>query len=975
MLNNSPIEPVSNVRITLSGWSLVAALALAACGGGGGGDDNNNGDDGTPPADNPSISVAKSITDQSTDPVFEDTILQYRVVATNTGDVALSNVRVSDPLISPGTQVCATVPINETCILNGSYTVTAADATAGQVQNTATATSDESATASDTVTIGVNSPNPSVSVEKALTGQSSDPVVEGTVLDYSVTATNNGNITLTGVQVTDALLNPGSRTCASLPVNESCTLTGSYTVTADDVTAGEVENTASADGDQISMTDSNTVTTPVSEPPSGTGLDVRPSNTTCIAPDRPVSAAGYRVERVFAGLGFLLQQPLWMGQPPGDSSRWFVAEKGGRVVSFANTPSVSAISTVLDIPIVNPPDEGGLLGFAFAPDFATSGQAYVSYTRNVTGPGVALQSVISRFTSADGGLTLNPSSEQEILVINHPFGNHNGGGINFGPDGYLYLGMGDGGSISDPGNNAQNTTNLLGTFIRIDVSGGVAGYDIPADNPFAQNPKCGLGSGSLPCPEIFAWGLRNPFRWSFDRDTGDLWAGDVGNLLREEVNIIQRNGNYGWRIREGNVCHNPNIPGTPLPSCDTSGLIDPIVDYVTGDLGRSVMGGYVYRGTTLEGLEGRYIFGDPYSSNIYTINDDGSGTVTIETLVANTNLFIAGFAESLDGENLYIVDLSGSINQLVLDTSSGNNTIPDSVLDTGCMGPAGQPASGLIPFEPGAAFWSDNAIKSRWLALPDGTSIGVDSDGDFEFPNGSVLIKNFERGGSLFETRLLMRHADDGSWAGYTYRWNPAETDATRIIGGATELAGGSDWVFPSESQCLQCHTDAAKRALGPEIAQLNNDLSYPTTGRTANQLATLDHILMLAPPAGDPGGLPSLPDPFGSAPLEDRARAYLHTNCSGCHRPGTPLQTNMDWRYDTPLAATNACNADPVTGGDLGISGAKLLVPGEPDDSLIRVRMGLRDANAMPPIGSLIPDSAGGALISEWIESLTGCT
>lgn len=709
-------------------------------------------------------------------------------------------------------------------------------------------------------------------------------------------------------------------------------------------------------------------------PDSETGLDARPSNITCVAPERPDAGGGYRLARVFSGIR--LQNPLWAGQPPGDPSRWFVAEQGGRIVSFPNSPTASASTTVLTIPIVNPPSEGGLLGFAFAPDFASSGEAYVSYTRNVNANGVALQSVVSRFTSADGGQTLNPASEQEVLVIDKPFGNHNGGNIIFGPDGYLYLGMGDGGGYSDPGNNAQNTSNLLGTIIRIDVSGGGAGYAIPSSNPFAANPKCIQGYGTAACPEIFAWGLRNPWRWSFDRATGDLWAGDVGNSMREEVDIIQRGGNYGWRIREGTLCLNLNDGTTPLPSCQTAGLIDPVVDYQTGVDGNAVTGGYVYRGQQLPELQGRYIFADAYNSSVWTLEDDGNGNYSIVDLIPNTTYFIASFAESLDGE-LFVLDLGGGgIYQLVADGSGGANTIPSLLSETGCVNPNDptQPASGLIPFEPGAPFWSDDAAKERWLALPNGTAITVSADDDFIFPQGSVLVKNFRRQGRLIETRLLMRHPD-GIWGGYTYRWRDDQRDADRVVGGLTVQAGGAPWIYPSEADCLECHKAATNRALGPEIAQLNNSLIYPQTGRSANQLATLDAIGLLSPrlPAL-PDELPALPDPFGTAPLPERARAYLHTNCSGCHRPGTGLPSAMDLRYETALPNTNACNADPVSGSSLGILNAKLIAPGDAGRSLIPQRMSLRDANQMPPLGSLVPDTAGVNLINDWIDSLNSC-
>ena len=428
------------------------------------------------------------------------------------------------------------------------------------------------------------------------------------------------------------------------------------------------------------------------------------------------------------------------------------------------------------------------------------------------------------------------------------------------------------------------------------------------------------------------------------------------------------------------ICLDPNDNFGILDECDDAGMIDPIVDYETGAVGRSVIGGYVYRGESLPELQGRYIFGDAYNSSIWLLQENDSGPNSLVDLVPGTGLFIAAFAESHDGE-LFIVNLSGTLNQLVADSSGGNNTIPDLLSDTGCMNPANvtQPASGLIPYRPGAPFWSDGADKERWLALPNGTTITIGNDDkNFIFPNGAVLVKNFRRNNQLIETRLLMRHPD-GIWAGYTYRWNEAQSDATRIVGGATLPAGGANWIYPSEAQCLQCHTEAASRALGLEIAQLNNSLTYPQTGRTANQLATIDAINLLSPPLpGTPDTLPTLPDPFGSAPLTDRARAYLHTNCAGCHQPGTPLQSTMDLRYDTPLSNTNACNAEPTTGSSLGIANARLIAiganGGEADRSLIPARMNRRDANAMPPIGSLQVDTSGVNLIRDWIDSLNSC-
>jgi uncharacterized repeat protein (TIGR03806 family) len=708
--------------------------------------------------------------------------------------------------------------------------------------------------------------------------------------------------------------------------------------------------------------------TPPPPPPPGSGLDARPNNTSCLAPDlTPPPTASIRVTRVFPALTFT--SPVLAVQAPGDSSRWFVVEQAGLVRVFDNVANAAASSVFIDIASrVQDGGERGLLGMAFDPDFDTNGRVFLYYTR-VDGP--QLQSVLAVYTSPDGGATLDPASESVLLLVDQPANNHNGGHLAFGPaDGMLYMALGDGGGAGDPDENGQDRTNLLGKILRLDVSSGT-GYSIPAGNRWAGNARCANGAGSTDCPEIHAYGLRNPWRFSFDSATGELWAGDVGQDAWEEIDRIVAGGNYGWDFREGAHCFEPSS-NCPTMSDNGDALLDPVAEYDRG-LGRSVTGGYVYRGTTIAALAGRYVFGDFVSGRIFA-HTPGSGDRTPDVLL-DSSLSISSFAAGEDGE-LYLVDYAGGLYRIEAEGGGGTPTMPDLLSESGCVAASDptEPASGLIPYRPNAAFWSDGADKARWMALPNGQNISVEVDGDWQFPAGTVLVKNFSLGAQLIETRLFMRHPD-GVWAGYTYEWNDAQTEATRVVGGKRRDLGTQEWIYPSESECLQCHTEAAGRVLGLETAQLNGDLSYPQTGRTANQLATLDGIGVLAPPlAGDPSTLPAYPDPQGSAgTVGERARAWLHTNCAGCHRPGGPTGSTLDLRASIALAATDACDVVPAS-GDLGIADARLIAPGDAARSIVLARANRRDSTGMPPVGSALVDDAGVALLREWIDGLSSC-
>lgn len=319
-------------------------------------------------------------------------------------------------------------------------------------------------------------------------------------------------------------------------------------------------------------------------------------------PQEPDVPAGWEAVRAFPSLSF--NRPVDLQHPSDGSGRLFVVGQEGTIHSFPNREDADTAHLFLDLRdrVDDSGTEEGLLGLAFHPDFESNGWFFVNYT---SGNGTR----ISRFSVAPEDPSRgDPQSEEVILSIDQPYANHNGGQLAFGPDGYLYIALGDGGSAGDPHGHGQNRSTLLGTILRIDVNRPEEGrtYAIPPDNPFAGN-----GEGHR--EEIYAWGLRNPWRFSFDTGTGLLWAADVGQNSREEINLIESGGNYGWNIMEGSLCH----PSSR--NCDPDGLIFPVWEYGR-DQGISVTGGFVYRGEELPELEGLYIYGDFGSGRIWALD-------------------------------------------------------------------------------------------------------------------------------------------------------------------------------------------------------------------------------------------------------------------------------------------------------------------------------------------------------------------
>jgi glucose/arabinose dehydrogenase len=337
------------------------------------------------------------------------------------------------------------------------------------------------------------------------------------------------------------------------------------------------------------------------------------------------------------------QQPLQVVSARDGSGRLFVVEQAG-VIRVMDTTGAGQHGAFLSIKErITAGGEMGLLGLAFHPDFQGNRRFFVNYT---TKRRDKLYTHISEFTARPDRSAGLPLSEQVLLRFLQPFPNHNGGHVLFGPDGYLYIGTGDGGSANDPYNNGQKLDTYLGKILRIDVNRAARRrYAIPADNPFVQ------ATGVR--PEIYAYGLRNPWRFSFDRESGLLFCGDVGQNAREEIDVILKGGNYGWRVMEGTIC----TPGVD-PTCDGSGYAPPIIDYGR-DQGISVTGGYVYRGAAHPELRGVYLYGDYGSGKVWGLRYF-NGQVIAHRELLDTNLRISSFGEDDQGEVL-VVDHAGTI--------------------------------------------------------------------------------------------------------------------------------------------------------------------------------------------------------------------------------------------------------------------------------------------------------------------------
>lgn len=688
----------------------------------------------------------------------------------------------------------------------------------------------------------------------------------------------------------------------------------------------------------------------------------------CRFQGEPLEASNIRLQALRSGF----RRPVAIKFIPGFTDRYYVVEQGGLLKlvignQIQDTPSLD-LSGMIDAE----DNETGFLGFEFHPQFVTNRRVFINYTTN----GV-LTTHISEFRVGND-LRVDPASERVLLSVRQPFSNHNGGDLHFGPDGYLYFGLGDGGSANDPSGNGQNLKVFLAKMLRIDVDHGNP-YAIPPTNPTWSDP--------LAKREIFAYGLRNPWRFSFDRVTGELWVGDVGQNAYEEIDIVRNGGNYGWRTMEANHCFRP------AANCNRTGLTPPIFEYPRSQ-GASITGGYVYRGRAIPDLIGSYIYADYVSGNLWALRYDGT-RVTSNRLLLQTGIEISSFGEDQDGE-LYALDHTGGvINKIVASTAVGTpDTFPRRLSATGCFSSLAplRVAAGVVPYDVVSPLWSDGASKDRYIYVPNTAGVDFSSTSPWLFPEDTVLIKTFslpQRNAAApkkMETRFLVKKPE--GFKGYTYRWNDAGTDADLLTGAlfvpATIFANNQDerfdYYFPSSADCQRCHNPSTAGALGFDLYHLNHDST--AGGATQNQVLTLaaQHVFRGSETeigsAVSLAQLPNLVDPQDATqPLDQRARSYLHTQCSHCHNPSNAAQQgNMDLRLSASLADMHICDAAP-TQGDLGIANAKILKPGQPAASLLWARLAPADRQKkMPPLATSRLDQAGSELLRSWISSLRSC-
>ncbi len=757
---------------------------------------------------------------------------------------------------------------------------------------------------------------------------------------------------------------------------------------------------------------------------------LRIANSNLNVPASPPSTAFALVD-AFPGLTF--SSPLCLRTPPGETQRLFICEKGGLLKVVPDVTSATPTATTfLNLPAllssrgetIDTGGECGLLSIAFHPNYATNRYFYIFYS--VTAGGIRKERV-SRFTALAGSPnSADPSSERILINQTDDADNHNGGDMHFGPDGYLYISVGDEGAANDTLNNSQTITkDIFSAMLRIDVdlegneiAGGnpsdpddvnippqnhpaiplyssLAAFEIPLDNPYVHTTRGGTWNGSFNGTaiatlsavrdEFWAVGLRNPWRFSFDGN--DLWCGDVGQGALEEVDIIQKGKNYGWAFREAN---NNGAKSAAAPAnFNTLYHTPPIYQYDRNTAnfnGYSITGGIVYLGTRIGSLTGKYIFADYGSGNVWSLLHNGTNLPTVERLTGEGG--IAAFGADPSNQDVLLADNNNN-RILRLTTTTVTTSFPTTLTATRLFSDLSDlsPAPGLLPYSVNLPFWSDHAEKKRWFIIPDGTSAFTwAQETPWSLPTGTVWVKHFDMVMNRnplvpsaailkrIETRLIVKNAA-GAY-GVSYRWNDAGTEATLAQDGGENFAinvtdGGNPtpqtWRIPSRSECMICHTPQAGYALSFNTRQLNREpgiLGFP-----GNQLDVLRlNSFFTGSQPGSPNLLPRHLRPTeNSFSMEARVRSYLAVNCSYCHKPGGTAPSAWDGRAEITLDATGLILGNATNNGGDPLN--KLVVPGSTAHSILLQRIAATNGfTRMPPLGSNVSDQSNVTLVGNWI-------
>ena len=729
-------------------------------------------------------------------------------------------------------------------------------------------------------------------------------------------------------------------------------------------------------------------------------LERVPNTTLTNLPTQPPQF-GYTLANAFPGVS--LTRPVCIASPPGETNRLFILEQGGNIVVITNLANPNR-TVFMSLGVLSD-SESGLLGLAFHPNYATNGYFYVFSTRTQTTTQNGRHQCISRFQTSESNPNQGLNASEQFLIRQYDnWGNHNGGDLHFGPDGYLYASVGDEGKQYNGDENAQVITNkFFSAILRLDVDkrpgnlfpnphpSNSTNYFIPVDNPYVgvSNFNGQTFSPTNVRTEFYSIGYRNPWRMSFDPANGNLYVGDVGQDLYEEISVITNGANAGWAYYEGKQLAKPLYTppnNNTLLSNPPPGLTFPIQDYAHGSgnyQGNSVSGGIVYRGSRISQLYGAYVFGDYASGNIWFLRYDGTNTVPFQRIVGASNP--VAFGRDPRNGDVLIAQYSGQIGRLDYNATPSGVPLPPTLADTGAFANLATltPHAGIVRYDLNVPFWSDNAIKTRWFSVPKtNLTIGFNPTNNWSFPTGSVWIKHFEleltngvpESRKRLETRFIVRNTN-GIY-GMTYRWDSptnatlvAESglDETLTINEGGGLLRTQIWHYPGRSECLACHTPQGGYALGFNTAQLNTEQDYG--GTITNQLQALSLAGYFSQPVTNRHLLPSLAHATNAAvSREYRARSYFAANCVYCHQPGGVSSALWDARLSTPGPQNGIING-PVN-NNFGDPNNRVVAPGSLASSVLFQRVANFGAGHMPPLATAVINAEAVALLAAWITN-----